>query len=293
MKALPHAFTVRIQQGFEVYTLHNDEVEIDVVPELGAKIISLKNLRTGRQWMWHPPAGCRLFSNCPGDDFSQSPLIGADECFPTIAPCVWQGRKLPDHGEVWNAPWQVDAKAWADGLLKTSVRLNISPFELNRTIELQGRDIRINYHLENLSPLAEAFLWAFHPLLNLLGGDHLVLPASTRVLLNGATWVDSVPLSIPEQSSAKVFAQPLTEGLTGIHNRFTGDRLEFEWNPSENNTLGLWLTRGAWYGYHQFAIEPTNAGTDSLARAMEQNHCRMVPAFTSVSWQIRLRVGAG
>ena len=292
MNALAHTFAVHQQQGFEVYVLRNEQVELAVVPELGAKIISLKNLRTGRQWMWHPPGGPKLFANRPGDDFSQCPLIGADECLPTVAPCVWQGRSVPDHGEVWSEPWEVDSAAWAGGMLKTSVRLKISPFEFERTVGLHEDEIHLSYRLNNLGAQAEAFLWAFHPLLNLQPGDQLELPASTRALLNGAGWVDAAPLTIPENNSAKVFAQPVTEGLAGIRNRLTGDRLEFVWNPVENNTLGLWLTRGGWHGHHHFAIEPANGDNDTLALAAGRNRCGIVPASDSVSWQIRLRVGS-
>ena len=62
MKTLTHSFAVRQQQGFEVYELNNEEVELAVVPELGAKIVSLKNRRTGREWMWHPPDGLKIVS---------------------------------------------------------------------------------------------------------------------------------------------------------------------------------------------------------------------------------------
>ena len=292
MKALAHSCAMQLQQGFEVYVLNNEEIELAVVPELGAKIISLKNLRTGREWMWHPPGGPKLFANRPGDDFSRSPLVGADECLPTVAPCVWQGRDLPDHGEVWCESWEVDSAAWAGGQLKTSVRLKISPFEFERTVGLHEDEIHLGYRLNNLSAQGEAFLWAFHPLLSSQAGDQLELPASTRALLNGAGWVDAAPLTIPENNSAKVFAQPVTEGLAGIRNRLTGDRLEFVWNPMENDTLGLWLTRGGWHGHHHFAIEPANGDNDTLALAAGRNRCGIVPASDSVSWQIRLRVGS-
>jgi hypothetical protein len=99
-------------------------------------------------------------------------------------------------------------------------------------------------------------------------------------------------LTIPENNSAKVFAQPVIEGLAGIRNRLTGDRLEFIWNPAENDTLGLWLTRGGWHGHHHFAIEPANGDNDTLALAAGRNRCGIVPAADSVSWQIRLRVGS-
>ena len=55
-------FAVRNEQGFEVYSLNNEEIELAVVPELGAKIISLKNLRTGREWLWHPQSRIKAFS---------------------------------------------------------------------------------------------------------------------------------------------------------------------------------------------------------------------------------------
>jgi hypothetical protein len=286
------SFTVRREQGFEVYVLESTEVELAMVPELGAKIISLKDRRTGREWMWHPPGGLKLFRNRPGDAFAQGPLAGADECLPTIAPCSWQGRGLPDHGEVWNVPWKVDLEALENGILKTSVRLEISPFHFERAIELRGNEIQISYQLNNRSAVEQQFLWAIHPLLRLQAGDQLELPASTRALLNGATWVDAVASAVPEKTSAKVFAKPVSEGLAAIGNPATGERLEFGWSPEENDTLGLWLTRGGWHGHHHFAIEPTNADNDALALAAEQGHCGVVAAGDFTTWRIRLRLGA-
>jgi hypothetical protein len=80
--------------------------------------------------------------------------------------------------------------------------------------------------------------------------------------------------------------------LAAIKNQYAGDRLQFEWSPMENDTLGLWLTRGGWHGHHHFAIEPTNASADTLDLAAEQNHRGVVPASDAVTWQIRLRVGS-
>jgi hypothetical protein len=278
---------VRKEQGFEVYTLNNNEIEISVVPELGAKIISLKNVRTGREWLWHPPAGLKLFRNPSGDDFSRSPLAGIDECLPTIAPCRWQGRELPDHGELWNAPWNVDTAALKNGILKMRVKLSISPFELERTIELCEGEIRIDYQLNNCSDAQEYFLWALHPLLRLQVGDQLELPASTRALLNGENWTDAIVSAVLEKNSAKAFAMPVSEGLAAIKNSETGDYLGFEWNPAENNTLGLWLTRGGWHGHHHFALEPMNADNDSLAQATEK---KSVAARGSANWWLRIHI---
>ncbi|MGC3958505.1 MAG: hypothetical protein QM813_11355 [Verrucomicrobiota bacterium] len=292
MKALSNNFTVRQEQGFDVYVLGNERVELAVVPELGARIISLKDLRTGREWLWHPPGGRKLFRNRLGDDFATSPLVGMDECLPTIAPCRWQSRELPDHGEVWAAPWTVKRDEWDNGVLQTSVQLEISPFDFERTIELQENEIRLSYQLHNRNNTAEHFSWAMHPLLRLRIGDQLVLPATTRALLNGAAWVDNLTSALPAGDCAKIFATGVTEGVAAIHNPGTEDRLEFGWAPTENNTLGIWLTRGGWHSYEHFALEPTNSAADTLAVAAKRDCCGTVEALSSVNWQVCLRVGA-
>jgi len=291
MKALTNHLATRQFQGFVVHVLNNDEVELVVVPELGAKIISLKNLRTRREWLWHPKDNLKLFKNQPSDDFSASPLIGMDECLPTILPCDWRGRTLPDHGEAWNQPWQVDQNVLQNGVLTVSIQLKTSPFIFQRTIELHGNEVRFSYQLSNLSEREESFIWAIHPLLRLTAGDKLDLPDSTRELLNGETWIDDVASAVPEKGCAKVFAGPVSEGWAAIHNEKQGDRLEFAWDPAENNTVGLWLTRGGWHGHHHFAIEPTNANDDSLVVATQRQHSGTVAGNSSVAWQLSLRVG--
>jgi hypothetical protein len=131
MKTARFTAAIRRHQGFDVYVIRTAAVELAVVPELGARIISLKNLRTGREWLWHPAARLKLFRNRLGDDFARSPLAGWDECLPTIAPCEWRNRLLPDHGEAWSIPWTVDEVFWERGVVKTCARLPVSPFESN------------------------------------------------------------------------------------------------------------------------------------------------------------------
>lgn len=291
MNAVGNNYQVRREQGFEVYILNNQQVEIAVVPELGSRIISLKDLRTRREWLWHPPGERKLFRNQIGDNFAGSPLVGMDECLPTIAPCAWQGRNLPDHGEVWAMAWAVDGEAWEDGVLRTRAELTISPFDLERTIELQENEVHLNYQLKNRSAMQELYLWAMHPLLRLQPGDQLDLPASTRALLDGATWVDALDSANPKGNCAKVFACPVSEGLAGISNSKTRDRLEFEWDATQNDTLGLWLTRGGWNGLHHFALEPANGGSDALSAAAQRKSCGAITGHGSVTWHVCLRVG--
>jgi len=292
MNALGNSVEVRREQGFDLFVLANQAVEVRVVPELGAKIVSVKNLHSGREWMWHPAGGLKLFRNRPEDEFAASPLVGLDECLPTVGPCVWQGRSLPDHGELWNVPWQVDQSASEQGMLRTSVCLKSCPFDVERTVKLHENEVRLSYRLHNRGDQTEHYLWAMHPLLKLIPGDQLDLPASTRSLLNGAQWVDDLSVAQLPGNCAKVFASPVTEGRVAISNPRTGDRLELSWSPAQNNTLGVWLTRGGWHGHEHLALEPTNGDADTLTAAAARNCCGTVAANSAVTWQVSLRVRA-
>jgi len=281
----------RSEQGFEVFGLRNEAVELALAPELGAKIFSLRNLVTGYEWMWQPPTGMKLFPNQFGDDFATSTMTGWDECLPTIAPCDWKGRRLPDHGEVWSVPWAIDREFFDRGLLKTSVTLAVSPFHFERSIELHGNEIRLDYQLENLSNEPEEFLWAMHPLLPVNDNFQLNLTDEMRNLLAGERWIDRLKFSTDKPGSVKTYAAPLREGRASVVNTAAPDRLQFEWDTTRNNTLGLWLTRGGWNGYHHVALEPANGAADSLTDATKVGRHGLLAPKEKQSWQVKLCVG--
>jgi hypothetical protein len=43
--------------------IFNDALSVMIVPQLGAKIVSLRNKDSGRQWCWHPGDFLELFRN--------------------------------------------------------------------------------------------------------------------------------------------------------------------------------------------------------------------------------------
>lgn len=283
-----------VWDGFDVRFLRSNAVEVGVVPELGARVVSLKNLRTGRQWMYHANGRARLFRNAPGDDFARSPLVGWDECLPTVIPCVWRGRSLPDHGEVWSAVWALDEGAWEAGVIKTSVRLPVSPFEFTRAIELEDDSLKVAYRLINLTDEPQEYLWVMHPLLALHEGDRLVLSREIREHLRHQPWLESLEFLNQDVSCVKVFAGPLRQGRAEVLNVNSGDRLVVTWNAEDCPMLGIWLTRGGWNGHHHLALEPANGGHDSLAAVVAEGKdgCRL-SAGGEKRWSVEFRLPMG
>ncbi|MCA1709188.1 MAG: hypothetical protein LC808_40270 [Actinobacteria bacterium] len=300
------------ESGFAVYGLRSPSTEIRVAVDLGANIISLKNLETGREWMWRPPGSFELFRNELGDPFERSTLVGADECLPTIAPCIWKGRNLPDHGEAWSVPWTVDRHAWGQGRIKTTVATPVSPFVFERTLRLEENEVRLDYGLRNVSSEREPFLWAFHPLFEIVEGDRIELPAdvcSVRVesvdglrdMPHGSIrpWPEPIPgvelgrmhFGSHSPACAKLFVESPSEGRAAIVNPRTRESLILEFDVRQNPALGIWLTRGGWFGYEHVALEPTNLASDSLAEAVPRATSTLIlPPRGERTWTIRLRL---
>lgn len=299
------------EQGYVVKGLRSASAELLMVPELGGRIISLRSLRTGREWCWHQPRPDWLWSNDAGDAFGTSPQAGIDECVPTVAACQVRGRRIPDHGEVWYQDWPLDPEALTSQELRATVPLTVSPLVFSRGIRAESEGAFVfDYSLRNTGLLSEPYLWSFHPLLNLEPGDRLELPAEVRELrLNGGLgapmalgdlWdypepfpgirLDEAALPAMPGSCLKGFAGPLDQGFAALVNDRTGDRLEITWDATVIPYLGLWLNRGHG-GFHHLALEPTSGAPDSLADAVESwNQHGVLPPRGTAHWSLRLNL---
>ncbi len=295
--------------GFQAIRLANESVALVVVPDLGAKIVSLKNVRSGREWCWHPGDTLELFANEFGDSFGDSTHVGIDECFPTVEECEWNGRSLPCHGEVWSDAWVVKDEPLEE-CISTQVRLRRSPFTLQRKISFDGNAIRLDYTLKNDSDFPESYIWALHPFFRVGPGDRLVLPAEVDHLTlsasngfpikaNTLNWpspfpgfhLDRFDLGENRVSRLKAFTSHLERGQACIVNDDTNDFLKMIWDTQDNPCLGVWMTRG---GYRDIqyvaALEPTNASCDSLAHARPSEHT-ILPAGGRRNWSVHFQLG--
>ena len=124
-----------------------------IVPELGAKIVSLFDRR--RQHEWLVPPMRTLKQTAYGDDFVSQDMSGWDEMMPTIVACDYQGARLPDHGEVWSIPWQVERlrqQAGRDGS-RAGAALRIQPHPRAHRAGLPGAALPRAKHRHGGFPL--------------------------------------------------------------------------------------------------------------------------------------------
>ena len=112
------------------------------VPSMGAKIVSLYDRQAQREWLL-PPSGRAFQPVGYGASFVDQDMSGWDEIFPTIDACnypiegVYHGIALPDHGEVWSLPWQIESVT-EDSISLSTVGIAV-PYRLTRTVRARSR----------------------------------------------------------------------------------------------------------------------------------------------------------
>ena len=297
---------------YEIVGLRSESIEVAVAPEVGAKIVSLRDLKKNREWMWSASDDRRLFGNQVGDVFDDSPLVGADECIPTVAPCKVDGKDWFDHGEVWARSWDLDQKALDSGILATEIELETVPMTFRRELSIKGNKLRIDYRLEHKGEHVQSYAWAFHPLMEIRGKDRLELPVKAvegRVdsaekisgLHTGkvAGWPEPIPgmrvdklLEGTDGTSLKLYIPSPEPAEFTIINDEDGTTLRGAYGPAELLPyLGIWVTRGGWNGFHHFAVEPTNVDDDRADRIdAKVNTAALIAPGSTRQWFIELSV---
>lgn len=95
-------------QGLQVVRLENENIRIDVLPQLGAKVWNIVHKPSNHNMLWHNPHVAPQLQPF-GAHFDDVWSGGWDELVPNDVPTeVLFGDVLPDHGEVWSQPAEWD-----------------------------------------------------------------------------------------------------------------------------------------------------------------------------------------
>ena len=286
---------------FQTLELTNNYIALTIIPQLGAKIASLRHLSAQREWLWKNPRQAYSAPNFDSSYVESFDLGGIDECFPAVAAgayptAPWTGTIIADHGELWSQPWRLQSLDVTDQqihLTQTCYGLRF-PYRFERTLRLVGdrAAVEFTYHVTNLSPYPFPFIWSIHPILAIEPGMRLALPAQVdQVRINSATdasytlhyWpiIDAgagerVDAShVPDRTvrrAVKLVTPPLAgeNDVTASITTADGDHtLRVHFSPQEISHFALWMNYGGWAGdggtpYFNLGFEPCIGATDTL-----------------------------
>ncbi|MCS6962805.1 MAG: hypothetical protein NZM16_02000 [Thermoflexus sp.] len=310
------------EDGLPALRVENGPLALTIIPALGGKIAAWEDRRRGLSWLWRNPY-LPWQPPSPGASYVQEfDLGGWDECFPAIAPGPypadpWAGTPIPDHGELWSQPWEIQARIEEEKLLiVTGVLEGRSlPYRFERALMLEADRpvVRICYRVRNRAEHTLYFLWAAHPLFPLMPGTRLLLPgpATGRVATaigvspqsTSFSWprlpVEGGLLDLQEPDpeggwALKLFLRPAAAWARLIHP--TGAWWEIGWRGPITH-LGLWINAGGWSGagtppYRNLALEPAIGAPDDLGEAMrEWGFFGLLPPLQEMEWTLQVTVG--
>jgi hypothetical protein len=230
----------------QVLKLENEAMSILVDAAYGARVTSLVDKRTGREWLYQ---GGR--SEAIGEEavYSGDESIGWDECFPTVSRCdafdtPWK-RRLRDHGNVWGRPWTAESGA---DFIATTFTDDLSRF--SRRLTLVGDTLIQDYAATNLGAETLPFLWCQHSLLATGPGDEIELPGIEQVA-SAIVAVDGVAKkqggTLPWPYHGLDIAVPRFDRIGGSETKFAAklySGVEGDFRASVGNAQGRWRLPG-------------------------------------------------
>jgi hypothetical protein len=278
--------------------LQSEELSIAVLAERGGKIISLFDRARAREWL--VVADHDLSGPADGSKtYDEGDLCGWDEMLPTITACRLPGTdiELPDHGELWRGSWDLVAES------STSVTMCISSdlgYTFERTITLEGAALVVDYRALATGTRTLELLWAAHPFVALRPDTRLVVEGADEFIEVTASgerapfeWpVDGLVVEevIAPLSGRKLFARASEERVSVSFIDTDGATLAWSWSSSDAPWLGLWLDNASLSEHVVAAVEPTNAGDDSLEVASSADQSWVLAPHEERRWRLYVSV---
>jgi galactose mutarotase-like enzyme len=295
--------------------LSSEEVAMLVVSEVGARVVSLRDLRRDREWLLGGDAPSEAEAAHWSSEsvvFSGRESFGWDECLPTVSVCADpldpDGPPLRDHGDQWGRGAYLTVHP-DTGAIEHTWAVPRWPYRLTRRLSLRGtRTVVAEYRLASVASRPLPFLWSQHAVFDLEPGCRIDLPGVSSVLRTSQHGIDlaaqvawpmtspsggtSIDLSVVHAAlgwAAKLYAQApepvMVEGLDGA-------RLTIDWDRDFAPALGIWLSYAGWPAdgepREQVALEPTTAPHDDLMAALASGRAHTLGPGEECSWWVTM-----
>lgn len=264
-------------------SLITPKVELRFRPNDGARIVSLRNRQTGREWLVpaeHEPRPSY------GDKYTSARRVyGWDEMLGTTEPT----DDIPDHGEVWAVPWRESPALSTDGL-RHEVTGRVLPLTLVREILPTATGISFRYQLVNRGSTRCVAYWGAHPFFAVGRSANIVfdlqdvharidIPSSQSGKLDWPAVLRAAD-ALRDGEFMKAWVRiPERGSLTVIDGQ---DRLRIGWEGRATEHLAVVWDRCRFASVPALAIEPMTAAADTP----EAGPCLVLEAKAHADWRL-------
>jgi galactose mutarotase-like enzyme len=300
-----------ILAGISEVTIGNAEFVLQVLPEAGGRIYSIRHRRLAREMLWQN-AGLRLQRFPAGSGYDDHWLGGWDDVIPNDEPACVNGLDLPDHGELWSATF--DVVSHRSESITMRANCPVAGLVVEKRISLEDDRIRVRYTIENQRPVALPYMWKLHAAVRLAPGDRIYIPAKRFQLepkslgsLEGAELSGSWPLvrtpdgivdlsAVPGPEARKLvfaYALDLARGECGLYR--PSDRTLCLWSFPMNpfRSCMLFASYGGWRDHYVAVLEPATTWPFRLEEAIAAGTFATLAPYGRIDAEVCLQVLSG
>ncbi len=289
-------------------TLSNDSIAVKFLPELGGKIISIKD-SSGMEFL---DRGKKQYSQRrPEMTYNDTEFDGIDEVFPTMTECKmpdgeFKGVKLHPHGDLYRKKWSYELK---DGILSMETAGFDLPYTFRRTAKLDNATLVLDYCVTNNSSQPLPYIYTFHPILAARTGSKLELPPDMKVKVSYSMkgWLgkggDIRKLGEIKNEDGTPFLEKMFTSSSGRYWKFftekmqkgelvlahgNGSKLVMTWPADKFPYVAVWCSEGNVGGQNHIAPEISASSEESLEKAYAAGEARSIPPKGKDEWQTRI-----
>lgn len=297
--------------------MENESIKLSILPELGFKMASMVYKKKHKELFFQPTA--KKYKRAQyGASFAAYDTSGCDEMLPTIDSCIYRNEGsedilLPDHGEVWSRPWNVDM---AKDKVRGYIQLQSLPLTFEKILQFEGKhSIRMDYAVTNQQDMDIALIWALHGLHVFDENTRILLPSEVNQVINvheneklghveklhafpftkdmaGVTWDLRKLKDYEDGKSYKYYiANQIKNGQIGLHYGKEDIVCLIQFDPVEIPYVGIWVNKGGFKGEYNCALEPTNGFYDDVDTAKKNKKVQYIKGKEKLHWTIHLKVG--
>jgi hypothetical protein len=301
----------RIHQNLELdrtplVRLESAQLQIDVAPRVGGRIVSIVDKRSGHEFLWRNQA-LHLELKSSGTEYDPNFYGGVDELLPNDLPESIDGVDCPDHGELWTTA--LDAKVNHDRLTLRG-RLAKCGLAYQREMHLRadGPWLDFKYRLTNTTREPRHFLWKLHAALAVQAGDLIDCSARQAQIVDPACsrFKTTTPFRWPNIEDRLANVIPHKEGTMDFFYLFDLARGEMFWRrPSAGLACGyrfdpkvfpfawLFASYGGFLGHYTVVLEPCTAMPMSVNEAAKAHQCSRLEPGEVLETSVSLYAGPG
>jgi len=292
--------------GIPIVRLESADLQLDVAPGVGGRVISIIDKQTGHEFLWRNQA-LRLELKPGGTEYDPNFYGGIEELLPNDLAERIDQVDCPDHGELWTTA--LDSKVTDDRL---TVRGRLPKFGLTYEREMRLRPdapwIDFTYRITNTASQPRHFLWKLHAALAVEAGDVIECPARQASIVDPAwsRFKTTAPFAWPNLEGRATNIVPLKDGTMDFFYLYDLPVGEMFWRrPHSGLKCGyhfdtkvfpyawLFASYGGFLGHYTIILEPCTTMPMSVNDAAAQGQCSRLDRGGVLETNVSLYAGRG